>query len=790
MSILYNNVTTVAPVSMTPVSSGNVYGVNGLQRGFVLAGGTTGYPIGVTAAPAITATSSISPQYYFVASIEVTSGGENYTSAPAVSIPGVSGARVLLDGTAVGRITFTTSANTYTSAPAVTLTGGQASGATADAILRGSVSSVAASGWSNFTANPSVVFSTYTGVTTVRAAAGRAVRQFAKITATSGPVVSIIVTDPGQYTWSGDAIGTNAPVTANLQIGTNSWNELVVTSSAAVSSVTVVSGGTGYSEPPSVSFFPRSPSGRGGGAAALVGVSGGAVNEFALITNGNGYDGGVRTVIESDKAIAAAVLAPRMAGKYLCGVRLVGRDGVPGNFGPLATVNCGERASSIVWTLTGITLTDGTPNRVSKMELWRTTGDQAITLYKVAEFASAQTTYTDSLPDAEVADTNRSGYAALRILTEEGYTNAFRFGVPPATMSVVTMFQDRAWYAVDTSGAAPNTIYFSEVDEPESVATDAQVVLQTDGRDGDAITGLMPLEGALYVGQSRNLVRLIVAGSPYDSASATPVAQRGLLNDRCWDRFEGACYIADASGMYSFSGSAVTPLSDAVGNYWSEPLIDFSKSKWFFVQLNATERVVRFHFVAVGSSSTYPDSALCYSLTTSAWWLEQYGQQVAAKFSLASGGRQLSHLGSSGGKLYQSGQGATDDGTAIPYSLQTGNFPLNADPKRAVRLTYTPTQNSMGVRLFYNNSTSPRPMAAAVDRGDGFTSVAGSTEATLNMAPSRSALGTATGFAQLMISGRMDDRSAGADRTVSIGLAGTAGSSSPVVHSVEIEGAG
>jgi hypothetical protein len=242
--------------------------------------------------------------------------------------------------------------------------------------------------------------------------------------------------------------------------------------------------------------------------------------------------------------------------------------------------------------------------------------------------------------------------------------------------------------------------------------------------------------------------------------------------------------------MYSFSGSTVTPISDAVGNYWSEPLIDFSKSKWFFVQLNATERVVRFHFVAVGSNATYPDRALCYSLTTSAWWLEQYGQQVSAKFSLASGGRQLSHLGSSGGKLYQSGQGATDDGTVISYSLQTGNFPLNADPKRAVRLTYTPTQNSMGVRLFYNNSDSPRPLAAAVSRGDGFTSVAGSTEATLNMAPSRSALGTATGFAQLMLSGRMDDRSAGADRTVAIGFAGTAGSSSPVVHSVELEGAG
>ena len=790
MSILYNNVTTVAPVSMTPVSSGNVYGVNGLQRGFVLAGGTTGYPIGVTAAPAITAASVTSPQYYFVASIEVTSGGENYTSAPTVSIPGISGARVFLDGTAVGRVTFTTSANTYTTAPAVTLTGGQATGATAHAILRGSVSAVAASGWSNFTSNPTVVFSTASGVTAVRSASARAVRQFAKITSTSGPVVSIIVTDQGQYVWNGHDLGTSTPVTAVLQIGTATYAELVVTSSAAVSAVTVVNGGTGYSEPPSASFFPKSPMGKGGGAAALIGVTGGSVSDFSLITNGNGYDGGVQTVIESDKAIATAVLAPRMAGKYLCGVRLVGRDGVPGNFGPLATVDCGERASSITWSLSAITLTDGTPNRISKMELWRTTGDQAITLYKITEFTAAQSSYTDSMPDAEVARDTRSGYAALRILTEEGYTNAFRFGVPPANMSVVTMFQDRAWYAVDTSGAEPNTIYFSEVDEPESVAADAQVILQTDGREGDAITGLMPLEGALYVGQSRNLVRLIVAGNPYDSANATPVAQRGLLNDRCWDRFEGACFIADASGMYSFSGSAVTPLSDAVGNYWSEPLIDFSKSKWFFVQLNATERVVRFHFVAVGSNATYPDKALCYSLTTSAWWLEQYGQEVAAKFSLASGGRQLSHLGSSGGKLYQSGLGETDDGTVISYSLQTGNFPLNADPKRAVRLTYTPTQNSMGVRLFYNNGTSPRPQAAAVSRGDGFTSVAGSTEATLNMAPSRSALGTATGFAQLMLSGRMDDRSAGTDRTVAIGFAGTAGSSSPVVHSVEIEGAG
>jgi hypothetical protein len=792
MTTLYSGLTSTVPVSMVPVSRGNLYVVNGVQRGVVVVGGTTAYPIGVTAAASITASSTNSPQYYYVASIEATTGGENYNSPPSVTISGVSGARALLDGSQVVGITFTTSANTFTTSPAVVLTGGQASNASAKAVVRGNVAAVNVyDAGAYYSTPPAVSFAAATGVTEVRAARGRAALVYNSFAATTGRIASIIITDQGQYEWDSATLGNGVrPVSATVAAGSFGVTAtLTVDCAGAVASVAAVSGGTAYSTPPTVSFLAQGPLKRGAGASALASVTGGTVVSYALITYGNGYDGAVGVTLASDQAAATAILAPRLAGKYLCGVRLVGRDGVPGNFCGLITVDCGERASSIVWDLSSITLTDGSPNRVAKVELWRTSGDQAVSLYKVTEFTAPPTSHTDSLTDSDLTNPDRVGYDAIRILTEDGLTNAFRFGVPPSNMSVVTMFQDRAWYAVDTSGSEANTLYFSEVDEPESVAADAQVVIQTNGRDGDAITGLMPLDGVMYVGQKRNIVRLVVDGSPYTGASATQVAQRGLLNDRCWDRFEDTAYIVDSAGLYAFKGSGAEPLSDPVGDYWDKPLIDFSKSRWFFVQVNGAERVVRFYFVRVGSAATYPNSALCYSLVTKAWWIESYARELSAKVTLEQSGRQVQCVGANQ-KLYRTSFGATDDGSAISYSLKTGNFPLNNDPKRNLRLTYTPVDSTVAARLYYNNAASPRVNAVATNRGDGFVTTTGSTQATLSMAPSRSPLGPATGFAQLSLSGRMDDRSAGGDRVVATELAGTRGSTAPVIHGLEIEGAG
>lgn len=782
------------PASMAPASNGNLYAVNGTGRGTVVVGGTTAYPIGVTAAMSITAASTNVPQYYYVASIEATSGGENYNSPPSVSVSGVSGARAILDGSQVARITFTTSASTFTSSPAVVLTGGQASGASAKAVVRGNIASVNVYGDNAFYSSPpTVTFFAASGVTTIRAARARASLVYNSFAATTGKVASIIITDQGQYEWDSANLGEGArPVAATVSNGLlGQAATLTVDCAGAIASITSVSGGTAYSTPPSISFISKGPLKRGTGASAIASVTGGSVDSYTPITYGNGYDGAVGVLIESDAAKATAILAPRLAGKYLCGIRLVRADGTPGNFCELKTVDCGEKASSIVWGLTGVTLADAAPNSISKVELWRTAGDEATSLYKVTAFTSGvtPTSYTDPMSDGDLTDPDRTGYDAIRILTEDGLTNAYRFGVPPASMSVVTMFQDRAWYAVDTSGSQPNTLYFSEIDEPESVAADAQVILQTNGRDSDSITGLMPFDGVLYVGQKRNIVRLVVDGSPYTGASATPVAQRGLLNDRCWDRFEDVAYIADSAGLYAFKGSGAEPLSDPVGDYWDKPLIDFAKSTWFFLQVNHAERVVRFYFVPVGSNATYPNTALCFSLITKAWWIESYAQELSAKVTVEQSGRQAHCVGGEG-HLYRTSSGHLDGSSPIPYSLKTGNFPVNNDPKRNLRLTYTPANSTISARVYYNNSSSPRVNAVATNRGDGFVTTTGSSEATLNMAPDRSALGTATGFAQLSLSGRAEDRSAGSDRAIAAELAGIRGSTAPVIHGLEIEGAG
>ena len=526
--------------------------------------------------------------------------------------------------------------------------------------------------------------------------------------------------------------------------------------------------------------------------ASLDGTS--AVKSVALLSPGAGYSGRLTVSFSNEKASAVALMAPRLAGKYLLGCRFVATDGTPGDLGPLLTVDCGTGAASFTWTVPSIPSA-----RIARVELWRTTSDQAITLYRVASLTAGGGSFVDDLPDADLANPERnttlsgseSKYLELPILTAEGLPNAYRFGVPPSTMSVATLFADRAWYAVDTTGAEPNTLYFSGVQEYESVPKENQLVLQTTGRDSDVLTGLMPLGGALYACQRSAVIRVTVGAQPLLSASATPAAQRGLLNDRCWDQFEGTAYMADAAGVYAFDGSSTDPISDPVSTYWTTPTIDFSKKRWFFLRVNASERVVRLYFAALGQTGDYPKSALCFSLTTKAWWLEEYAVAMSCGVRVQRGDTQAELVGTDG-RLMLTNSGLTDDGAAIPYALRTGAMPLTDEPQRAARIVYTPTPSShtLNARLYYNNATTPRANAVATDRGTGFVTATGSTQATLDLAASRSALGSAVGSAQLSFSGRLDDRSAGGDRYVALELAGEQSSSRPVIHRLEIKGAG
>jgi hypothetical protein len=399
-----------------------------------------------------------------------------------------------------------------------------------------------------------------------------------------------------------------------------------------------------------------------------------------------------------------------------------------------------------------------------------------------------------------------NSFTAMPAVLPNGQPNARRFRPPPQNKSTIVMFQDRAWYGVDVAGrtyggaadsdsAEPNKLYFSEVDEPESVPSPNELILQDNVNGADKITALMPFGGAMVVFQERHCYRLAYAAQPVIDANFTLIAQRGCFNQRCFANHDGVAYVADSMGVYVLDGSTVTPISDGIDNYWTESVIHFGSSQNFFVSVDPVTRIARFHFC---TTAGYPDRALCFHPVTKAWWEEQYAQRFGASSIARLGGRQRLIAGAESGAVLLADQGASDINAAggqadIACLFRTGNFPLLPNGQdRSVRLLYRPTSSSASlfVNLHYNNSATARPSAIATDRGTGFTTTQ-SGSALINMASSRSALGQATGYAVAAYAGRLDDRSAGGDRHIAVGLSATRPSGEAAsLYGLAIEGAG
>jgi hypothetical protein len=225
-----------------------------------------------------------------------------------------------------------------------------------------------------------------------------------------------------------------------------------------------------------------------------------------------------------------------------------------------------------------------------------------------------------------------------------------------------------------------------------------------------------------------------------------------------------------------------------VDDYWRDGKIDFSKASVFHLRVNPLDRVVWFYYCRPGDGE-YPTRALCYCISPKALWEETYDRvHTATAPSLTPTGARILTAGD--GVFMKQQSGAIDTGSSgMPFEYRTGNFSLTADRSRSVGVVFTPCPNTLHVRVHYNGASAPRANAISADRGDGFTVVQGSTAAVLNMAPDRSALGAAPGFARAYYSGRVDDRSAGGDRHSAVALAGTLTNGAAVVlHSATLEG--
>lgn len=470
--------------------------------------------------------------------------------------------------------------------------------------------------------------------------------------------VTITITAAATFDTTTGTFTTSVPAAKNLIIEgyPPGHPRNASTTGLSVKSITVTTPGSGYTVAPEVKFSSAS----GFGAFATATVANGAVSTVSVDVGGGGYKIPPTVTAVSGGAVACAIARPHLRGKYQCYYRYVDNTTeanggpIPSNLSPVREVDAGDGAQSMSWSVTAPANTDG---RTLTMERWRTTGGQALTIYRIGTGASG----TDDLTDEEVRNPDRAGYSAMPVVLPNGELNANRFTPPPNNKAAVVRYQDRFWYGVDTGGSEPNSIYFSEVDEPESVPDANEFVLQQNARDGDAITALVPFGGSMLVMQSRHAHSLSFSKQPLRDADVSRIADRGCLNQRCWDIHAGVCYALDPYGLYSISPQgAFVDLSAPISDIFRARL-DFANTIWNFVLVDAVQRVVR-AFVAFkqDTSTGYPTRVLCYSIDTGTWWEERYPHRVSAGVNVSlSNGDYRCVYGAKGG-AYLMGEGHLD----------------------------------------------------------------------------------------------------------------------------------
>lgn len=784
---VYAHTDTFRPMTFFRSRTNDVYGVDGMGRG--LRWDAKNYrmqPIGLrkpSIKPGVVKLAAA--DQLRLAAIQIQEGGTGYTDIPTVTLTG--GGSPTQQGTAVARIgtgsvraiQVKNRGQGYTTQPRITITGGQGGGAVLSVTVTGTVASVEITNQgSGYTSVPTVTFSG----SNVADAVGTAV-------VTDEKVTSVTINTAGTC---------DGPVTIAFSGGGGSNAAGTVTCVFKVESIAVSSGGNGYFADTNVEFTRDTNDSLLGGAVATATTDGnGTINAVAVENKGT-YNIAPTAKIAGVQSTASAIMSKSLTGKYQCFIRYFDntpateRGPITSSIGERTEIDCGTGSNGLTWSFSH---GDDIDDRVAGMQLWRTTGDQIVLLYKVTEIlrtdAAFTGTYLDTIDDGSLKDPGRAEFGIMPITLPSGAINARRFTPPPPNFAVAVMFQDRAWYAVDTTGFAPNLCAFSEVDEPESVPGSNGLTIQESINDSDALVGLIPLGSLLIAAQSRHLYAIQYVSQPIIDASVVLACYRGMLNSRCHGIINGVAYIADGAGIYGFDGNREEPISVPVDNLFRNGEIDFTKKDKFFIKTEIPTRTLRFFYC--NSTDTYPHRALCYCIASQAWWKEEYGKAVSSGTNTNKDGKLQNIYGSQAGTIYKP-EGDSDDGLTISYLMHTGNLPLsNADNgSRTVNVVYSPTVDAseLNLKLHYNNSVTSRNNAIQTRPGTAFRAT---TEGgVIDMKNSVSELGDSTGLARANYSGRVDPLSAGGDKHLAIAFSGTQSTSNnrPVVHKILIEGAG
>ena len=357
---------------------------------------------------------------------------------------------------------------------------------------------------------------------------------------------------------------------------------------------------------------------------------------------------------------------------WLTTIRDMSRPIAYSNFSPIGTITAGPTPADgptgrLTWSWDSNVLT---PERAQIVELWRTNGDQSLVFYRSEMFAVATpntaivpvanivafggfsaaqaalqpqnalrgyasgTTDFDALSDEGLFLPSRRFYAALPVVLPNGGLNAYRFDQPRTDMRVCAAYNDRLWYAVSTSGLDTNTIFFSEYDEFESCPETNALTIQSNQKQTDSLTALMPYGSVLLAAQENHIYQLTYSTDPAVDANISMLAHRGLYNQRCWDIYDDVIYCLDRRGAYTMSAQGtVTNICAAVESYWLDNLIESTRTESFFVKIDSRSAILRAFVVIGDANAPGPNLVLCYSINTKTWWTETYPNSLTSSSS-------------------------------------------------------------------------------------------------------------------------------------------------------------
>lgn len=453
-----------------------------------------------------------------VTSISVTAMGTGYATAPTVTITGDgqgATATATVSSGAVTSIAVNSQGTGYTTTT-VTITGGGGTGATATAAISGYVQYILIDdNGINYTSAPTVqVFGDGTGAT------GTAVL--------SGTISGVNITNAG----SGYTTAPTATITGDGQ----GARAIALLQSSSVASVDVVNPGTGFTEVPLIQFI----GGNGAGAVGVVKLTGTTISQVNVVNQGSGYTSTPTVAFAGGGGTGAAAT-----------VVLGGQS--------VIDINLTNAGSGYTYPVT-VTISGGGGTGATAVALFTGTSIASVTISNGGQF------YTTAPAVQVLAGSNNAASATVTLSP---------YGVSGAAMET---YLSRVWIVNPALGQFSDTPpggNFS-VTAPGSITdfatSDGGVdALNTDSFLQTKYVNVRQSSGYLYFfgdGSINVVSNVSTSGSPttttYNYQNVDP--QSGLDWRDALQDFSRSTILANQTGVYGLYGGAATKISEKLDN--------------------------------------------------------------------------------------------------------------------------------------------------------------------------------------------------------------------------------